>query len=488
MNPLKKLAGQTALYGLSTIVGRLLNYLLVPLYTYQFADPRDFGVLTEFYAYASFLNVVLTYGMETALFNFSAKRPDKARVYSTALISLAGTGFLFLAAVLAQADELAELLRYPGRADWVIWLGWILVLDAFCAIPFAKLREQQRGARFALLKTFNILVNIAGNLFFIGLAKWAHDSGQAGWLARVGDWYDPAIGIGYVFVANLIASVATGLCLLPEYLAARAWPSLSLWRAMLRYALPLLLTGLAGMVNETLDRVLIKYLLPADSAMEQLGIYGACYKVAILMTIFIQAFRYAAEPFFFAHYRQQDARQLYALVMRWFVIACAFLFLAVMMNMAWIQYFIGARYRVGLDIAPILLMANLCLGVYFNLSIWYKLTEQTRFGAWLTFWGAAATLALNLWWIPAYGYRGAAWATLACYASMAALSWLLGRKYYPVPYDLKRLLGYPLLVLAIWFAATHLPDLGRVGDLLARNALLLSFVLLTWALERRPAL
>lgn len=485
MNPLKKLAGQTALYGLSTIVGRLLNYLLVPLYTYQFADPRDFGVLTEFYAYASFLNVVLTYGMETALFNFSAKQPDKNRVYSTALFSVGLTSGAFLACVLWQAEALADVLRYPGRGEWVIWLALILALDAVSAIPFARLREQQRAGRFAWLKTLNILVNIAGNLLFIGLAKWAHDSGAAGWLGRVGGWYDPDIGIGYVFVANLIASAATALLMLPEYLSARAWPSPILLRRMLRYALPLLITGLAGMVNETLDRVLLKYLLPADSAMEQLGIYGACYKIAILMTIFIQAFRYAAEPFFFAHYRQQDARQLYALVMRWFVVACAFLFLAVMMNMAWIQYFIGARYRVGLGVAPILLMANLCLGVFFNLSIWYKLTEQTRFGAWLTLWGAAVTLALNVWWIPLFGYLGAAWATLVCYASMAGLSWWLGQKYYPVRYDLKRLLGYPALALGLWVTATRIEGLAAALDLVARNALLLGFIGLVWVLERR---
>jgi len=485
VNPLKKLAGQTAVYGLSTIVGRLLNYLLVPLYTYQFADPRDFGVITEFYAYASFLNVVLTYGMETALFNFSAKLPGNPRVYSSALVSLAVTGAGFLAGVLWQAEPLAELLRYPGQADFIVWVGWILVLDAIAAIPFARLREQQRPGRFALLKTVNILINIAGNLFFIGLAKWAHDTHAAGWLGEVGALYDPAIGIGYVFVANLIASAATILLLLPELSAARAWPDLELWRRMLRYGLPLLVTGLAGMVNETLDRVLLKYLLPAESAMEQLGIYGACYKIAILMTIFIQAFRYAAEPFFFSHYRQKDARELYALVMRWFVIACTLIFLGVMMNLAWIQYFVGARYRAGLEVVPILLLANLCLGVYFNLSIWYKLTEQTHFGAWLTLWGAVVTLAMNLYWIPRIGYLGAAWATLLCYASMAVLSWWLGQKYYPVRYDLKRLLGYPLLAVASWWLATRIEGLPPAADLAARNGVLLAFVMLVGLVERR---
>jgi len=484
VNPIKKLAGQTAIYGLSTIVGRLLNYLLVPLYTYQFANPKDFGVITEFYAYTSFLNVVLTYGMETALFNFSAKRDDKPAVYSTALLSLGLTSGLFLAAAIWQSPSIAGQLRYPEHADYIVWVAWIIALDALTAIPFAKLREQQRPGRFALLKTLNILVNIGANLFLIGLCKWAHDQEAPEWLAWAGELYDPEIGIGYVFVANLIASAVTVLLLLPEFLQIRR-PSLELWGKMLGYGLPLLIAGLAGMVNETLDRVLLKYLLPENTAMEQLGIYGACYKIAILMTIFIQAFRYAAEPFFFAHYKQADSKALYALVMNWFVIACSFIFLGVMLNLAWIQYFVGAKYRAGLDVVPLLLLANLCLGVFFNLSIWYKLTEQTRFGTYLTLWGAAVTLALNLAWIPRMGYMGSAWATLVCYASMAAWSYLLGRRFYPVAYDLKRLLGYPALAIGLYLAAERIEGLSGWQDLAARNGLGLVFPILVLLVERR---
>lgn len=488
MNPLKKLAGQTAIYGLSTIVGRLLNYLLVPLYTYQFSDPRDFGVVTEFYAYASFLNVVLTYGMETALFNFSAKNGRHPAVYSTALFSLGLSSILFLSGMMAESSAIAEILRYPRHADYVVWMAWVMGLDALSAIPFARLREQQRARRFALLKTTNILINIGGNLLFIGLGKWAHDSATTGWLAWAGRLYDPAIGIGYVFIANLIASAATLVLLLPQLLEARAWPDFSLWRRMLAYALPLLIAGLAGMVNETMDRILLKYLLPERSAMTQLGVYGACYKISILMSLFIQAFRYAAEPFFFSLYRQSDARELYARVMRWFVIACSFIFLAVMANLAWVQFFVGANYRSGLAVVPILLLANLCLGVFFNLSIWYKLTEQTRFGTYLTLWGAAVTLALNVYWIPSIGYMGAAWATLICYASMAAWSYVLGQKFYPVPYDLKRMLAYPLLAVAIYLWAEKIEGLSSAWELAAKNGLLAAFLLMILLLEkqRRP--
>ncbi len=485
MNPLRKLAGQTAIYGLSTIIGRLLNYLLVPLYTYRFADPKDFGVATEFYAYASFLNVVLTYGMETALFNFSAKTDRNPAVYSTAQFSLSLTTALFLLGIVGGSTPIAQALRYPGHSDYVVWMAWVIGLDALCAIPFARLREQQRAKRFAVLKTLNILINIAGNLFFIGLCKWAFETGAGGWLAWAGRLYDPSIGIGYVFVANLIASAATAVMMLPEFLAATVWPNFVLWRRMLAYALPLLIAGLAGMVNETMDRVLLKFLLPEQTAMSQLGVYGACYKISILMSIFIQAFRYAAEPFFFAHYKQSDARELYALVMRWFVIACSFIFLGVMTNIAWVKYFVGANYRSGLDVVPILLLANLCLGVFFNLSIWYKLTEQTRFGTYLTLWGAVVTLVLNFCWIPRIGYIGSAWATLICYASMAVLSYMLGQKFYPVRYDLPRMIAYPLLAVAIYLWAEKIEGLATAWELAVKNALLLGFAGVTFLLERQ---
>ena len=485
-NPLGKLVGQTAIYGLSTVVGRLLNYLLVPLYTYQFTDPGDFGVVTEFYAYASLLNVVLTYGMETAFFNFSAKRERNPAVYSTALLSLGLSTALFLAFLTLNAQSLADVLRYPAHPEYVLWMAWVIGLDALTAIPFARLREQQRAGRFALLKTLNILVNIGGNLLFLGLGKWAFESDAVpAWLGWAHALYDPEIGIGYVFIANLVASAVTLLLLLPEFLAARARPELALWRHMLAYALPLLLAGLAGMVNETMDRILLKYLLPGNIAMQQLGIYGACYKISILMSIFIQAFRYAAEPFFFSRHGESDARETYALVMRWFVIACAFIFLAVMANIAWVQYFVGASYRAGLDVVPILLLANLCLGVFFNLSIWYKLTEQTRFGTYLALWGAAVTLALNFWWIPRLGYMGAAWATLICYASMALWSYLLGQKHFPVPYDLKRLLGYPMLAVVLYACLSQLEGLAPAWELAAGNAMLAAFAVMVVLLERK---
>ncbi|MDX1251676.1 MAG: oligosaccharide flippase family protein [Gammaproteobacteria bacterium] len=485
MNPLKKLASQTAIYGLSTIVGRLLNYLLVPLLTYQFTDPRDFGVNTEFYAYISFLNVILTYGMETALFNFSVKEPDKNRVYSTALLSLLATTLVFVAPVAIFAEPIAEALRYPGHADYILWVALIIALDAVAAIPFAKLREQDRALRFASIKIVNILVNIGLTVFFVGLCKSAFDNPASAWHGTLGGLYDPRIGIGYVFIANAIANVVTALLLLPEFFMVKWVFDFTLWRRMLRYGLPLLVVGLAGMVNETLDRILLKYLLPPEQALEQVGIYGACYKISILMTIFIQAFRYAAEPFFFARSVASDAKQTYALVMNYFVITCAFIFLAVMMNIGWIQYFVGAPYRAGLDVVPILLLANLFLGVYFNLSIWYKLTGKTEYGAYLTLFGALITLTLNWYWIPRIGYMGSAWATLICYGSMAVLSYAIGRKHYPVDYDLKRVLTYPGLAIALYLLSTLIAPPSLAQSLVINNALLIGFLIVAFAAERK---
>ena len=486
MNPLKKLAGQTAIYGLSTIIGRLLNYLLVPLWTYRFANPADFGVTTEFYAYTTFLNVMLTYGMETALFNFSAKNDRNPAVYRTAVFSLLLTSILFLIGMIANAQSIADFLRYPNNANYVIWMSWIIGLDTLAAVPFARLREQQRPKRFAVLKTLNILINIIGNLFFIGLCKWAYDSDVPEWLEWAAQFYDPNIGIGYVFIANLIASALTIVLLLPEFKDGLGWPDLALWKRMMVYALPLLVAGLAGMVNETMSRILLKYLLPVESAMEALGVYGACYKMSILMTLFIQAFRYAAEPFFFSLYKQSDARDLYALVMRWFVIACSLIFLGVMENIAWVKYFVGENYRSGLGVVPILLMANLCLGIFFNLSIWYKLTEQTRFGTYLTVWGSIVTLSLDFYSIPRWGFMGSAWATLICYGSMAVLSYILGQKFYRIPYDLKRMIAYPLIVVAIFLWGAKIQGLPTVWELAVKNGLVLMFLGLVFLLERKP--
>ena len=488
MNPFRKLASQTAIYGLPTIIGRLLNYLLVPLYTYNFST-EEYGTVNEMYAYVSFLLIVLTYGMETALFNFSRKQEDKEKVYSVILLCVSFTSVLFITAAWMFSGSIASLIQYPQHPEYITWFGLILGFDAISSIAFARLREQQRPKAFAVIKTLNIAVNIFLNLFFIVYCRQEFNLHPEGWVSA---FYRPEIGIGYIFISNVAASAVTLLVQTPSLLGGLAGffrsgghlKEIALLRKILPYSLPLLVAGLAGMTNETMDRILLKYLLPEDVALHQIGVYGACYKISIIMTIFIQTFRYAAEPFFFAHASDKDARSIYARVMNYFVIICLLIFLGTWMNISWIQYFVGKDFREGIGVVPILLLANFCLGVFMNLSIWYKLTGRTRWGAYLTIMGAVITLAGNFFFIPKYGYMASAWTTLACYAAMMVVSYLAGDKHYPVNYDLRRLLGYLALSLLL-FALAGITGTGNaILDILVRNALLLGFAGVVFYVER----
>jgi O-antigen/teichoic acid export membrane protein len=483
LNPFKKLASQTAIYGLPTIVGRLLNYLLVPLYTNVFA-PAEYGVVTELYAYVSFLGVLLTYGMETALFRFSENKEDKDKVFSTSMISIYSSSFIFLLCIALFLNPIASAMRYETHPEYILWFAFIIVLDAITAIPFAKLRQANRPKAFALIKSSNIFLNIVFNLFFIVFCPrvFAHPDSIFNPLVNL--IYNPQIGVGYIFISNLLASCATLLMLLPGLISIKYKLDKPLLKRMLVYAIPLLIAGLAGMVNETMDRILLKYLLPSGvDVMAQIGIYGACYKVSIIMTIFIQTFRYAAEPFFFAEAKNKDASESYALVMKYFVIACCFIFLATLLYMDIVQYFVGEKYREGLFIVPILLMANLCLGIFFNLSIWYKLSGQTKYGAYLTIIGAFITIACNYFWIPRFGYAGAAWATLACYASIMVISYFIGQRFYFVKYDMKRILGYLGLAVLLFFCSKFFSEFSALLRTSLNTILLLIFSGAVYVLE-----
>lgn len=453
-NPLKQLAGQTAVYGVSSIVGRLINYFLVPLYTYLLS-PAQYGVVTEIYSYISFLIIIITYGMETAFFRFTEKSENKERVYSTTLISILISSGVFLLISLAGAGSLARLIQHPGNYMYIVWMAMILVFDAISSIPFARLRIQNKAMRFAAIKMAGILVNVSINLLLILLFPWLYHKGIA--TSFIGLFYKGELSVNYIFFSNVISSGLQVLLLLPVILNIKFVFDTALFRKMILYALPLLVFGLAGVVNETLDRILIKYLLPSDISMTQLGIYGACYKIAILMTIFIQAYRYAAEPFFFSQAKHKDARQIYADAMNYFVIVVSFIFLATMLYMSIIIYFIGHDFRQGAHVIPILLMANLFLGIYYNLSIWYKLTDRTLFGAWLSIFGAAITIALNIAWIPLYGYTGSAWATLICYFSMMLASYFIGQKFFPVKYRIDKFLLYTGTAFGFYYLSTLIP-------------------------------
>jgi O-antigen/teichoic acid export membrane protein len=480
MNPLRKLAGQTAIYGLSSIVGRLLNYLLVPLHTRAFS-PEQFGVVTEMYSYVAFLLVVLTYGFETAFFRFAQQKEHRQSVYSTALVSLLVSSFGFFLICWIFAQPLAELIRYGNHPEYILWFALILATDAATAIPFSKLRLENKAYRFAFLRLVNIAINILLNVFFIWLCPYLLEHGSPQTREWINIIYNPAIGVGYVFLANLISSLVTFFMLVPEMVQALKKESGPLrfdrlrWKEMMIYSFPLLIGGLAGITNEMFSRVSLKYQLPAERAMHDLGVFGACYKVAILMTIFIQTFRFAAEPFFFSHAAHKDARQIYASVMNWFVITCSIIYLVVMLFMHLIRHFIGENFHEGLHIVPILLLANMFLGIYYNLSIWFKLNDKTRLGAWMTIGGALLTIALNYWWIPRYGYLGASWATFVVYLLMMVCSYLLGQKYYPVPYQLFKLIAIPVIAVVLAGMNSILPEGNSLWGWTIRLMLVLIF-------------
>jgi O-antigen/teichoic acid export membrane protein len=483
----RKLAGQTAVYGFSTIFGRLLNYLLIPLYTRMFL-PAELGVFVEFYAYVSFLVIILTYGMETAFFNFSAKEEDADVVYSTALISLFVSTCLFLLPMFFFTGPISSVIRHPDHPEYITWIALIIALDAFTSIPFARLRHQNRATKFAGIKMINIGANIGFNLFFIAFCKPAYENPDSPFHAFALQVYKPEIGVGYIFISNLVASLVSLCLLLPEMFRIRMRFNVELWKKMMVYALPLLIAGLAGMTNETGDRIMLKYLLPANISEAQVGIYGNCYRISIIMTIFIQTFRYAAEPFFFSQSKESNSGQVYADVMKYFVIICSLIFLGTMLNMSWIQAFVGPHFRSGLPVVPILLLANLCLGVFFNLSIWYKLSGKTQWGAYLTIYGALVTLVLNFIWIPSHGmfggYMGSAWATLICYASMMVISYIIGQRHYHIRYDLSRILGYLFISLTLYALGRFIHTGHGAVDLLLKNGLLVLFLFLVYTFEK----
>ena len=407
------------------------------------------------YAYVAFLIILLTYGMETAYFRFSNKnKSEEASVYSVILKSIASTSLMFIVLCSVFRVPIAEWLRYPNHSEYVVWFALIVGFDAISSIPLARLRSQEKPMRFAMVNLTNVLVNIALNLFFIAYCKVQYDQGNTNWLIDI--FYNPTIGVGYVFIANLVASIVKLIMLSPELWGAqKAFDKKLLW-TMVLYSSPLLIAGLAGMVNETLDRILLKYLLidaiGEKATMSQLGIYGACYKVSIIITLFIQAFRYAAEPFFFSQKEDKDSRLVYAKVMNYFVGVCATIFLGVMLFLDLIKYFIpNPEYWVGLKVVPVLLLANVCLGIYFNQSIWYKMTDKTSYGAYIAIGGALTTVALNLLLIPSLGYMGSAYATLVVYALMVVSSYIFGQIHFPIPYNLFKVLGYVAgAILIFW--------------------------------------
>jgi len=482
LNPLRQLLGQTAVYGFGTVVPRLLNYLLLTPFFTRIFEVGEYGVVTELYAYVVFLMIILTYGMETGFFRYAQIKSNINEVFSTSLLSLLLTSAVFVLLVIVFSARIADVIGYSEHPEYIIWISLIVVSDVIMAIPFARLRLENKATKFALIKIAGVAVNISLNFIFLYFIPRMGDS-VPGWIYRI---YSDSLGVGYVFISNLVASCFTLLLLSGTIARLKFQINLGLWTEMLKYSYPLLISGLAGTVNEALDRILLKHLIPEQTyALEQLGIYGANYKIAVLMTLFIQMFRYASEPFYFGQARKKDALALFAEVMKFFVIAGLVIFLAVNLYLDVFKHFIGSKFHEGLHIVPVVLFANLLLGIFFNLSIWYKLNNLTKYGAMITIVGASITFLLNWFLIPVFGYVASAWAHVACYGSMVLLSWAIGRKHYPVPYNISRLAVY-FVIAGMLFTTGKLTTLDNIIiDLVKNTALLAVFSIIVFLLEKR---
>lgn len=447
MSLIKSLAKQTVVYGLGTMLPRLLNYLVLTFYyTRIFENPYDFGIITELYAYVVVLMVILTYGTETAFFKFTA--PGRLNVvFFTIFTALFVTTTLFVAGSFAFSDVLAKLIGYANDTRYIKYFAIIVGLDVLSAIPFAKLRAEKRSVRFAIIRIVNVLSTI--------IAVFALMSVR--------------VSVDFVFIANIIGSGLTFVLLLPEFVGRKYEFDPGLLRKILAYSLPLLVAGLAGSVNETLDRIIMKHMYTDQVyALQQVGIYGANVKMAVLMTLFIQMFRYAAEPFFFDHHKSSGDKNIYSDVMTFFVFSCLLIFLIVVLYIKYFKSFIGVNYHEGLHIVPIVLFSNLLLGIYFNQSMWYKLSSKTLKGAAITLVGLVITLVGNIWLIPRLGYEGSAYTKVACYGVMLLVSHLLSRGEHYISYDWRTVGIFTFMALLfVWLSYYVLKVDSWLHDLIA---------------------
>ncbi|MBE9490952.1 MAG: polysaccharide biosynthesis protein [Bacteroidetes bacterium] len=444
MSTFKTLFKQTFIYGLATVLPRMLSFLLVPLYTTKgvLSSVAEYGKVSIIFSYFVIFNVILAYGMETAFFRFFNKEEDKDKVIGTSTISLIVTSFGFFVLALLFQNQIAQFIDIDVK--YINLVIWILLFDALVIIPFAWLRAKQRPMRYAVIKILNVVINLGLNLFFFLALKDLASNGSV-----FESIYRPNFEISYIFIANLIASAVTLVLMFRFYTKIKYVFNSVLWKTMFRYAFPILIAGIAFSINETFDRILLKELLPDNVADTQIGMYSACYKIALFMTLFATAYRLGIEPFFFSHAKTVDPQKNYARILEFFVAFGSVVLLSVVVFADVLKPYIvrDEAYWEAMWVVPIILIANFCLGIYHNLSVWYKITDRTKFGAYISVFGAVITLAINILFIKTYGYKASAIATLIAYATMMLLSYYFGRKYYPIPYNLKKIALY--LVLSI---------------------------------------
>ena len=443
----KSLFKQTAIYGLATVLPRMLSFLLVKLYT-GIMPTADYGEVSLVLSWMVFFNVILSYGMETAFFRFYNSETDKQNVIATSTISIFWSSIFFLFGALIFRNSLATFANVD--VQYITYSIWILVLDALVIVPFSKLRANQRPMLYAIIKIGNVVVNLALNLFFLLLLPKIAKSNPNSF---IGNLYVENFEIAYIFIANLLASLLTLVVLSPNYLSLNRNFDKALWKKMMQYGLPILVAGIAFAINEHFDKILLEQFLPDNIAKSEVGVYSACYKLGLFMVLFATAFRLGIEPFFFSHSGNENAQQTYAVITKYFVIFGSLILLSVIVFADVLKFLLldNKSYWEAMKVVPLIILANFFLGIYNNLSVWYKLTDKTKIGAYISIVGAIITLVLNYLLIPKYSYYGSAIATIAAYGSMMTISYLLGNKHYPIPYDMEKIGGY--LGLSILFSA-----------------------------------
>lgn len=466
MSILKRLISDTAIYGTSSILARLLNYLLT-FFIATLIATKDFGVFTDLYAMVAFLLVILTHGMETSFFRHINILDKSKNVFGTAFLSVAALAGFFLLLNLLFIKQIAIGLKYPDQQNYILIFALIVFLDVVTAVPFANLRHLGKAKKFAAIKIFNVILTIALNIFFL----WAcpHVIGSHSHFAQyIVNWYDPNNKVMYVFIANLIASGVNLLLMLPEISKISLNIDKAVYKKMLLYGLPIMLLGFAGTINEMFDRKILRFYLPYDDAenLRLLGIYGFAYKISMIMAMFLQAYKFAVEPILFSEANNDNAPSTYAKIMKYYLVAICILFVLMLFNLPLIEYILfkisplSEDYRAAFRLVPILLAANAFLGIYFNVATWYKVSDKTMYGAYIAFFGAAITITLNLIFVPTFEIQASAWTTLVCYLSMTIVGLWLGQKFYPIPYQFKRLLFYLTLTVAgyvIYWLCQSLP-------------------------------
>jgi len=472
VNEVRTLAKQTAIYGFGTILPRFLNYGVMAFFYTRIFAKGEYGVVTELYAWMAILLIILTYGMETGFFRFAQKKDDYEKVYSTSLISLFATSTLFLILVFIFIGPVSTLLNYPDHHDYVLMTAAIMAIDAFCAIPFARLRKENKPVVFSIIKIANVIITIAAVLFLLLAAPKIWENSD-GWFRKV---YNPQYRVGYVFVANLIGSIFTLIMLMPFILKVKPVFDRTIWNRMMHYSFPLLIAGLSGSLNDVLDKVIMRRVLGDETGLETVGEYGAGYKIAVLMYLFISMFRFAAEPFFFERAKHENAKETYAFVMKYFIITMLVIFLCINLYIKGFQFIIGPIFRDSLVVVPIVSMGYLLYGIYVNHSIWYKLNDLTRFGIYITVIGAAITILINVFLIPVYGYMASAWAHVASYGSMIIMSFIFASKHYKIEYGMGQLTPYFVIAIAMVAFGRFFNYSSIAAELVINTIMIIMFV------------